>query len=910
MLHVPITVSPSANFWLEVATTILQSKHLLGQQLQSKSYDFSSCQIIVPASAHIMCCRTGFIQAMKNLSWLNTTFILPKISILQDQLPKQDLTQIVPNSIRVAQLYTKLRVQKKLVSITKHTSNLLLLTQTLLQFTDELIKIILPKTQNNLIDINTYLDNALSTRFSQLTSNIFFNKKKLILSIFKKQFRSATISKHFFCMLKLIHSLNLRQVIWIHAFKLTSIEEFFIKKYSEHTTVQPITLDWSGKGIPKLYKMAWPELTETNTLFFNKNVTKKLHNKAKLGFQLCVTKNFEDMIEQSADIILNWLNNQGKNRIAIVAQDQLSSHRLEIALKRAAVFANNTINIKLSSTSAASVLITWCELVTRQGEVAFLLNFLKSPFVFSNLEDKNLLIMEIEQKLSKIGITKTWHDILMFFKKRSHVTHILHTLEQQAVICNSPKTLFHWNAYIQQLLNVLSIRCALEQDSCGQQILHLLHSLNFQTKTSIRKLFSFNEFSLWLKLCLDTIDLAPLNIDKRVTIIPLKDVRLRNFDAVLVLGLDATSFPIPNEDTLGFSDSIRHQLGLSTSKCAQQQLRDFVELLCTHKTIVLSYYTHKANEINPENLWLERLKLCLPQAQLTKLNAHSQYTPPLKPYPNLELPGIMPSPSAKKLTPAQLSASAFDCLLACPYKFFALYMLGLKTTHRSHYSFLNQKDYGGLVHKILSKYHTTIRDTHTPHSKRAAVLRKISNTMFKNILNQHPDALHYAILWKKTIPVYLDWANEREAKGWHFQDSEITAQKTLPLDTGNNTIKLHGKLDRIDSNNTGDEAILDYKIYNARSLSSKLKLTDSCQLLFYSLLRPTSVTTIHYVNFSTSPNRVDEICITDLLQKKQALQHHISTIIQQIRAGAPMPANGIRPTCEHCSVRGLCRKQI
>ncbi|THA38647.1 PD-(D/E)XK nuclease family protein, partial [Streptomyces sp. A1136] len=195
--------------------------------------------------------------------------------------------------------------------------------------------------------------------------------------------------------------------------------------------------------------------------------------------------------------------------------------------------------------------------------------------------------------------------------------------------------------------------------------------------------------------------------------------RLRNFDAVLVIGADAEHLPSQPQETLFFSNAVRHELGLPTRLSRQhQQLRDLTELLCANREVVLSWQTHKDGEPNPKSPWLERLELCLAKAGMAPLR-ELRHDLPL--HELLAAPSVMPAPSAAELTPARLSASAYNRLVACPYQFFAQHMLRVNVMDELS-DMPEKRDYGGWLHEILMKYHEALRDAKTPVEQRAALL--------------------------------------------------------------------------------------------------------------------------------------------------------------------------------------------
>ena len=63
-----------------------------------------------------------------------------------------------------------------------------------------------------------------------------------------------------------------------------------------------------------------------------------------------------------------------------------------------------------------------------------------------------------------------------------------------------------------------------------------------------------------------------------------------------------------------------------------------------------------------------------------------------------------PAPAAAQAVPARLSASAVEALRACPYRFFALNVLGLRESPELEVE-LEKRDYGTWLHGVLLRFH-------------------------------------------------------------------------------------------------------------------------------------------------------------------------------------------------------------
>lgn len=907
MLHSPLLISPSADFWQHAAAALLDGDGVLAQQLQAGSRDFSAVQVVVPAFSHAQHWRAGLAQVLGQLS--PGAFIAPRINTMAGWLALQAPEPVLDDSQRLMQLYAQLRQHgwlKKMFSARRNT-DLLPLAQTLLALSDELTQALLPAMEAAPDDADARWQAALA-QLSPGARSMLSDEAQLVWSIWKTQLDGDDKhARRFARMLALANvdakpSRLLAPLIWISPVGPEPMEQAFLQAYGAQASVQAVTLDWRGPDIDLLYQTAWPELCESplppapDDLFVPAMAAPTL--------LLSPAGSMEDAAQQSAQIVLDWLQ-QGKQNIAIVAQDRVSARRLRALLERAEVAVADETGWKLSTTRAAAALAAWCDVVSSRGETTALLDLLKSPFIFTGMADKAATVMHVEWQLRRKNIVGEWRSILAPFDAGSSAALCLQAIARQAVLCDGRKSLSGWREIVQQLLDTLDMRAAFEQDTAGLQALQLLDALGEPTGGDAGELFSFSEWRALLELQLDAVTFMPPISDRRVLMLPLNGARLRHFDAVLVIGADAEHLPSQPQETLFFSNAVRHELGLPTRQSRQrQQLRDLTELLSSNREVVLSWQTHKDGEPNPISPWLERLQLCLDKAGMAPLGKVRRALPM---HDLTVTVSVMPTPVAPTLLPEKLSASAYNSFVACPYQFFALRMLRVSVMDELS-DMPEKRDYGGWLHAILMTYHETVRDHKTPLAQRADLLATISDQVFGAAIEQQPVALGYAARWQKVMPAYLVWANEREAQGWYFAVGEEAMQQSLSWPGGG--IELQGRIDRIDQSSDGARAVLDYKTRPLPSLVTKLKDAEDHQLPFYGLLAAQQLQVAHYVALETFKDKTGDVAAPDFERRQQDLQQQIVTVMQAVQQGAPLPANGIEAVCQYCEVRGLCRKGV
>jgi ATP-dependent helicase/nuclease subunit B len=886
-----LKIAPSPLFWQHIVQKLLQSHPDFMAVQQAGSRDFSRIQVIVPAFSHARL----FTDAMSRQ--VRGTFIPPQINTLSGLLTLQMPAEAPPGyTERLMQLYAGLRGNAwlKETFAASNNTDLLPLAQTLLSLSDELTQKLLPETLQSPEAADQRWDRALATLGEQAQA-IVSQEAALVKAIWQSQLESRDPQVIRFGQLQEIAKAAVAPLVWISPVPPEPLEMAFLTTYADSQSVLAVTLDWDGDAVPDVYRAAWPEINH------HTGTPPAISLVDMPTLRLCAAQSLDDAATKAAQTILNWLQ-ANKKEIAVVAQDRVMARRLRALLERAQVFVADETGWMLSTTRAAAAIASWFSVVISRAETTALLDFLKLPFL--SWPDKQNVVMQIESTLRRENIGGEWKVILNQFEATSPAFMLLKTLEIQANLYLNARTLSAWSQTTLTVFEQLQMRTALAEDAAGKQVLSLLEDV-VQQGAAIKDVFLLAEWRVYLNLELDSTAYIADIIDRRVVMLPLNGARLRPFDAVLVMGADEKNLPSKPKETLFFSNAVKKELGLVTREERHlQQLRDVTELILTNREVVFCWQEHQNNEPNPVSPWIARLQLSLQKSGLPALETD-----------DVTLPDValvaqrlsQPAPSAGVLLPTRLSSSGLNTLLACPYQYFAKYMLRMQTLDELSDA-PEKRDYGNWLHQILEQYHKKVRDHRVEKSARETLLTSISNAVFDQEMKKFPGALAYAVRWSKVIPAYVQWANQREDDGWYFVKGESTQKKLLPLDTKN--IELYGRIDRIDQGGDGAYAVLDYKTRNAKSLQTKMQEDEDYQLAFYGLLFDQPLYAAHYVALEMTNDVIESVEMTDVEFENKQIQvkQLITTTMQQINAGAAMPAHGIAADCQYCDVKGFCRK--
>jgi ATP-dependent helicase/nuclease subunit B len=894
MLHSPLLIPPSTDFWPQVARTLIENPLL---SANGNPNDLSLLRVVVPGFAHAQQLRTA-LDAQ-----LQCAFLPPRITTLAAWLamlpPDTSDSAGTTHGERLMSLYAELRQHawlKKLFTARRNT-DLLPLAQTLLTLFDELSRALLPSIRIAPDAAEARWQAALE-QLPAPARNMLSDEAQLVWSLWKSQLDATDPAAVCFMQMMRVANESDAPLIWISPSEPEALEDAFLRAYAEREEVWPIMLDWRAGAVGGAYAIAWAEALEQS------NADDPVSDSAiaaPAGVSLYAARSLEDEAQCGAQTVIDWLQS-GKSSVAVIAQDRVVARRIRALLERAQVMVTDETGWKLSTTRSAASVAAFLDVVTTRGETVALLDLLKSPFLFADLPDKSERVMAIEHALRRFNVLGGWEAAMTVLRDAPLARESLEQIAHQAALFAGRKNLAEWGELTSRALDALGMRAALDADAAGTQVIALLDMLTQNCGTTAHP-FSFAEWRAFLGLQMESTPFVLSVADRRVTMLQLNGAQLRTFDAVLMVGADADHLPSQSTEILFFANGVRSELGLATRELRQRmQLRQFIELLSANPQVVLSWQSCKNGEPNAVSAWIERLQLTLERAGAGVLPLHQIEIGARRLTP---APPSMPAPSAPQLMPRKLSASGYNSLVACPYQFFATRMLGLSGLDELS-DMPEKRDYGDWLHEILKRYHEALRDHRIEVADRQSLLLQISEDIFRGTLARSAAALGYYSRWQKVIPAYLEWANQREADGWKFVLGEQRFEKTLHWDEGQ--ITLHGCIDRIDENDVGERAVLDYKTRSAQALRDKLKEGEDHQLAFYGVLSDLPVAAGHLVALEVTKDKTGDAAAADYDEWQRLLETQIVANIGAILQGAALPAAGIERVCVYCEVRGLCRK--
>ncbi len=624
---------------------------------------------------------------------------------------------------------------------------------------------------------------------------------------------------------------------------------------------------------------------------------------------------FEDEASATAAQVIADLD-QGRRPVALIAQDRVLVRRVRALLEQSGVALRDETGWKLSTTRAGASVMSVLVAARPDASADTWIDWLKSA-PFATRRSSALASLESAARRAQVSEASSL--------ARLDLDAAAAALRDDAVslldaFSRTPRrTLIDWLDLLATGLDRVGSLHRLRDDAAGRQALAALGidpAIEAERRRSLAadlEPMPLADFSRWVGDVLeretflppDPVDAdgAPLPID--VVITPLARAMLRPFAAVVLPGADDRQLgSMASGDSL-LPRALARSLGLPDPEGKRNaELLAFAQLLRLPHVTLLRRRADGA-DLFGDSAFVECLALDLATrgADLrTWRDARIERT--VEPTP---IGPSAPSVLAARL-PQRLSASAFEALRACPYRFFSRSVLGLRQADELDPE-IEKRDYGSWLHVVLHDFHVN-REAHADQSADAET-RRLLELGDASVASQGLDEagfLPFSASFAVLAPRYIEWLHERERRGAAWARGEVDIVVAPP---GLGGVDLYGRIDRIDTVAGKRLELIDYKTGSASKLKTDVRdRYEDTQLAFYAaLVGLESDLPIRASYLALDATRgLEEFEHLDVAASARVLVAGIADEMQRLRQGASLPPLGVGSTCDYCEARGLCRR--
>ncbi len=642
------------------------------------------------------------------------------------------------------------------------------------------------------------------------------------------------------------------------------------------------------------------------------------------GLSFHPTRDAQDEAQRAAACVLKHIN-AGRTPVALVANDRALTRRIRAMLEGSGLRLRDETGWKLSTSRAAAHVMVALRACVWNASTDSVMDWLKNAPTLDATA-----VQTLEAQLRRHPV-REWR---LYASQLPELSPLLTQVNTWRDDMQQTRTLPQWQAAVQTLLEHSGQWQPLQQDTAGVKLLVALRlgdkaspewqALLAQASWAPRRM-GLTTFTQWVNQALEAASFTPDHPeDEQVVILPLSQMLARSFKAMVMPGCDEARFSPSPEPPGVWTPAQRLALGLPTREqlavALQAAWRQALQTPCV------------------DLLWREsddggETLLPSPLVQLLRLTAapHNRYSrkggnPALSQHGDQAhdapdprslrevwpTPHSRPAPAAPALSLQRVSASAYSDLRRCPYRYFALQMLGLKEADEMEVD-LDKRDFGLWLHAVLKQFHDQLKGV---ASADAATLLSLLDTAADQTTESQglaeDEFLPFMAAWPGVRDGYLVWLQKHQAEGARFD----VAEQWLELALG--PLTLLGRVDRIDkvhasgSGHDDQDAalVIDYKTESLGVTRDRIKTPlEDTQLAFYAALLPHDTLRAAYVNVGEKTGTV-LVEQDDVVHVRDALVEGLLLDMERIADGALLPALGEGTACEFCAARGLCRKDF
>ncbi len=602
-----------------------------------------------------------------------------------------------------------------------------------------------------------------------------------------------------------------------------------------------------------------------------------------------------DEAERAAACVLRHVE-AGRVPVALGAVDRVLTRSIRAMLDARGIGIRDETGWKLSTTRAAANVMLALRGCAWNASGDAVIDWLKNTPAAPSFT-----VLALERRIRRAGL-RDWAAVKVSdLGDGEAVRGMVEQVNAWRQDLQRPRPLPQWLSALRDLLQSTDYWLRLQRDAAGMKIIAALR-LEDEAQAELALLpqaarpFSLAEFTVWVNDSLEAASFVPEPAPhEQVVILPFNQLLGRPFAALVLAGCDEMRLSPAPEPAGLWSAEQRRGLGLPSREALEVEVR--------------AGWRHALQTPWCDVLWRrsdDSGEPLLPSAlvQALQLEAGATDAPDPRMTRQVEArPTAKPSAVGQRLPIEQLSASSYEDLRRCPYRFFALRQLGLQEADEIDTE-LDKRDFGNWLHKVLSAFHESLHANWEPAGPaRTRLLDRTADEVTREQRLDEGEFLPFAAAWPQVRDGYLEWLGSHEkGEGAAFAEAEGDHEMQL------GPVKLFGRIDRIDRLAGGGVMVMDYKTEaRATSVDRTRHPGEDTQLAFYAALLSEDTLRAAYVNVGER-GKTETVEQLSVVEARDLLVQGILDDLARIEGGAPLPALGEGKVCDFCSARGLCRK--
>jgi len=452
------------------------------------------------------------------------------------------------------------------------------------------------------------------------------------------------------------------------------------------------------------------------------------------------------------------------------------------------------------------------------------LSLLLSPYYGLWGRRRNILA-QADRVWREYSIDQGLRDLLYILqKKKPEILSVIHPpghdLARLIQSLTGKRTGAGWIETLYRLWDIMQFPAISDEHENGI-FKHLEENLSTLANNLGEEKLDASTFYAWLKYALEETKVnVPGHEEAGIQVIGLIESRGLSFDHLYVVGLSAGSLPQPVRH---FPLLTGEEKGLVQGATIESQHlfaeQAFAHLMTVAPAVTLtrpleeksdplpaSPFWPEGEENTAVNYWLEPGQASLRAGWLRQ--AHEGWRDYPIPYPNEDTP-LVPAP-----LPDELSVTAIEKAISCPFKFFADTVLRLSELPEPAIG-ISPQEKGNRLHRLFARFTGRMREQGVFLSD-AGQSESILKECIAEVLADVTDNPYWQIereRWSGLLATWLCLERKRKEEGWRWLLEEANFSS---LQNTSWPVTVHGRIDRIDIND-GERKLCcwDYKTGSA-----------------------------------------------------------------------------------------------
>lgn len=510
-----------------------------------------------------------------------------------------------------------------------------------------------------------------------------------------------------------------------------------------------------------------------------------------------------------------------KKTAALITPDRFLGRRVEAILKRWNILVDDSAGIPLPESSIGRLMIAILDVLEKKQTPITLLSLLKHPLCSANKEKGwgNALAKRLETDGCIRGltppngiqtlITRTKHDEIK--QDLAHIEDLLSPLAKRIDrgLYNHTTEESYLREFLVDLIKTLETITAPDiiwTGDAGEEMAQFFAEI-LELCTDMPAL-SFPDLKSILINQMGRIAVRPrYGIHPRLSIYGQIEARLVQADRVILSSINEGTWPTAPVNDPWMSRPMRQDMNLpSPERAVTLASHDFVQGLSAPEVFITRAQKSGGNPTVPSR-WLQRMSTVLQSCGLDNLNTRGEqyihWARQLNHYNGSFTPISRPAPIPPlDARPTTLYVTDIEKLIKDPYEIYAKRILSLKPLNPIEEE-LGAKERGTFIHEVFDRFVKKHPKT-LPHNAYDECI-EIGKHVLKDVI-ENPEV--WASWWPRFEKMTEWFVNNEEqwrAQGFQFVTGEEKASMTIE------GIEIVGRCDRIDRDENGDTAIIDYK---------------------------------------------------------------------------------------------------